>query len=100
MSVVVLDEAGMVGTRDLARARRYAEEAGAKLVLVGDDAQLPEIAAGGGFRALAQSLGAIELSENRRQELAWEREALLAIREGQGAAGRGGLPRPRPHPRG
>ena len=53
MSVVVLDEAGMVGTRDLAELARHAESAGAKLVLVGDDAQLPEIAAGGSFRALA-----------------------------------------------
>ena len=83
MSVVVLDEAGMVGTRDLAELARHAGEAGAKLVLVGDDAQLPEIAAGGAFRALARSLGAIELSENRRQQYEWERDALLAIREGR-----------------
>jgi conjugative relaxase-like TrwC/TraI family protein len=83
MSVVVLDEAGMVGTRDLAELASHTEEAGAKLVLVGDDAQLPEIAAGGGFRALAQTSGPIELSENRRQEQAWERDALLAIREGR-----------------
>ena len=83
MSVVVLDEAGMVGTRDLAELARHAERAGAKLVLVGDDAQLPEIAAGGSFRALAQSLGALELADNRRQEAGWEREALLAIRQGR-----------------
>ncbi len=83
MSVVVLDEAGMVGTRDLAELARHAHEAGAKLVLVGDDAQLPEIAAGGAFRALAQTLGALELSQNRRQERGWEREALVAIREGR-----------------
>jgi ATP-dependent exoDNAse (exonuclease V) alpha subunit len=83
MSVVVLDEAGMVGTRDLAELARHAEEAGAKLVLVGDDAQLPEIAAGGSFRALAEALGAIELADNRRQERAWERQALLDLREGR-----------------
>jgi ATP-dependent exoDNAse (exonuclease V) alpha subunit len=83
MSVVVLDEAGMMGTRDLAELARHTEEAGAKLVLVGDPAQLPEIAAGGAFRALAEELGALELTENRRQELAWERQALLHIREGR-----------------
>ncbi len=83
MSVVVLDEAGMVGTRDLAELARHAHEAGAKLVLVGDDAQLSEIAAGGSFRALAQSLGAIELTDNRRQERGWEHQALVAIREGR-----------------
>ena len=73
----------MVGTRDLAQLARHAEEAGAKLVLVGDDAQLPEIAAGGSFRALAHSLGALELADNRRQELDWERQALLEIRQGR-----------------
>ena len=83
MSVVVLDEAGMVGTRDLAELARHAHEAGAKLVLVGDDAQLSEIAAGGSFRALAQSLGAIELTDNRRQGRGWEHQALAAIREGR-----------------
>jgi ATP-dependent exoDNAse (exonuclease V) alpha subunit len=83
MSVVVLDEAGMVGTRDLAELSRHAEEAGAKLVRVGDPAQLPEISAGGAFQALADTLGALELRENRRQELGWERQALLDIREGR-----------------
>ena len=52
-------------------------------MLVGDDAQLPEIAAGGSFRALAQALGALELADNRRQEHGWERQALLAIRQGR-----------------
>ena len=48
-SVLVVDEAGMVGTRDLARLLDAAEQAQAKLVLVGDDRQLPEIQAGGLF---------------------------------------------------
>jgi len=85
MSVVVLDEAGMVGTRDLADLARHAEDARAKLVLVGDDAQLAEIAAGGSFRALARRLGTIELADNQRQVLPWERQALLDIRQGRAA---------------
>ena len=52
-SVLVVDEAGMVGTRDLARLADAAAHAEAKLVLVGDDRQLPEIDAGGAFGALA-----------------------------------------------
>ena len=52
----------MVGTRDLARLLDAAEQAQAKLVLVGDDRQLPEIQAGGLFSALADRLGAIELT--------------------------------------
>jgi ATP-dependent exoDNAse (exonuclease V) alpha subunit len=50
--VIVVDEAGMVGTRQLDKLLDHAERAAAKVVLVGDDKQLPEIAAGGAFRAL------------------------------------------------
>ena len=80
--VLVVDEAGMVGTRDLARLVDAAAHAEAKLVLVGDDRQLPEIDAGGGFRALAERLGATELHEVRRQRHEWDREALTALRDG------------------
>ena len=71
--VVVVDEAGMVGTRTLGRLVEVARESGAKLVLVGDPRQLPEIEAGGAFGALATRLGAVELTENRRQNERWER---------------------------
>lgn len=83
--VVIVDEAGMVGTRQLDALLNHAEEAGAKVVLVGDDKQLPEIAAGGAFRALAEQLPAIELSEVRRQRNSWERDALELLREGRSA---------------
>jgi ATP-dependent exoDNAse (exonuclease V) alpha subunit len=52
------------------------------VVLVGDDRQLAAIDAGGGFRALRLRLGASELVENRRQQQAWEREALELVRSG------------------
>ena len=81
-SVLVVDEAGMVPTRALAEIVDHVERVGAKLVLVGDDRQLPEIGAGGTFGALARRLPAIELRENRRQVSAWEREALALLREG------------------
>jgi len=84
-SVVVVDEAGMVGTRQLDALLRYAHDAGAKVVLVGDDKQLPEITAGGAFRALKDKLPAIELNEVRRQSRAWERDALELLREGRAA---------------
>ena len=82
-SVVVVDEAGMVGTRQLAALLAHVEDAGAKAVLVGDDKQLPEIAAGGAFRALKDKLPAVELSEVRRQKHSWERDALEMLREGR-----------------
>jgi conjugative relaxase-like TrwC/TraI family protein len=81
-TVLVVDEAGMVGSRKLTRLLEHAEQARAKVVLVGDDRQLAAIDAGGGFRALRLRLGASELVENRRQQQAWEREALDLIRSG------------------
>ena len=83
--VLVVDEAGMAGTRDLARLAEAAEQAEGKLVLVGDDRQLPEIDAGGAFRALADRLGATELHEVRRQRHSWDRDALNALRDGDTA---------------
>jgi conjugative relaxase-like TrwC/TraI family protein len=81
-TVLVVDEAGMVGSRKLGRLLEHAHQAQAKVVLVGDDRQLAAIDAGGGFRALRLRLGASELIENRRQQQAWEREALELIRSG------------------
>jgi ATP-dependent exoDNAse (exonuclease V) alpha subunit len=66
-SVVVLDEGGMIGTRRLAAVIGEARAAGAKVVLVGDPKQLPEIDAGGLFSGLAHRLGYVGLVENRRQ---------------------------------
>jgi hypothetical protein len=81
-TVLVVDEAGMLGSRKLARLLDHAQQAGAKVVLVGDDRQLAAIDAGGGFRALRLRVGASELVENRRQYQAWEREALELVRGG------------------
>jgi conjugative relaxase-like TrwC/TraI family protein len=81
-TVLVVDEAGMVGSRKLGRLLEHAHRAQAKVVLVGDDRQLAAIDAGGGFRALRLRLGASELVENRRQHQAWEREALELVRSG------------------
>jgi conjugative relaxase-like TrwC/TraI family protein len=84
--VVVVDEAGMVGTRDLNRLVQAVADAGGKLVAVGDPHQLPEIDAGGIFRALIDRLGAVELVDNRRQIHPWERIALDELRDGDVSA--------------
>jgi conjugative relaxase-like TrwC/TraI family protein len=81
-TVLVIDEAGMLGSRKLTRLLEHADRAKAKVILVGDDRQLAAIDAGGGFRALRLRLGASELTENRRQHQAWEREALDLVRSG------------------
>jgi conjugative relaxase-like TrwC/TraI family protein len=81
-TVLVVDEAAMVATRKLAPLLGYADRAGAKVVLVGDDRQFASIAAGGGFRALRVRLGASELIVNRRQVEAWEQRAIDDVRAG------------------
>jgi Ti-type conjugative transfer relaxase TraA len=73
--VLVIDEAGMIGSRQLARFVAEVEARGAKLVLVGDHEQLQAIGAGAPFRAIAEEIGHVGLSEIRRQRADWQREA-------------------------
>jgi Ti-type conjugative transfer relaxase TraA len=73
--VFVIDEAGMVGSRQLSRFINEAEVRGAKIVLVGDHEQLQAIGAGAPFRAIAEQIGHAELSEIRRQRVDWQRGA-------------------------
>jgi len=80
--IVVVDEAAIVGTRKLAKLLDHAETAHAKVVLVGDHHQLPEIDAGGAFASLAARLGSTRLQDNRRQAASWERVALARLRAG------------------
>ncbi|PZU69651.1 MAG: Ti-type conjugative transfer relaxase TraA [Rhizobium sp.] len=77
--VFVIDEAGMIGSRQLARFVNEAEARGAKIVLVGDYEQLQAIGAGAPFRAIAEQIGHAELSEIRRQRVDWQREASVAF---------------------
>jgi conjugative relaxase-like TrwC/TraI family protein len=80
--VVVVDEASMVGTRQLATLSDHVERASGKLILIGDPHQLPEIEAGGLFQTLVDRLPAVELHHNVRQERSWERTALAELRNG------------------
>ena len=80
--VVVVDEAGMVSTRSLLRLVEQAQAARAKVVLVGDPRQLPELEAGGAFAALIERHGHAKLETNRRQSEPWEQDALTQLRVG------------------
>jgi conjugative relaxase-like TrwC/TraI family protein len=82
-TVVVLDEAGMTDSRQMAMVMRQAAEAGAKVVLVGDHKQLQPVGAGETFRRLAQRLGAARLEDNQRQRSEWERHAVKQMSQGQ-----------------
>lgn len=77
--VLVIDEAGLVGSRQLERVLSHANEAGAKVVLVGDPEQLQAIEAGAGFRALKERHGAAEITTVQRQRVDWQREATVEL---------------------
>ena len=81
--VLVVDEAGMVGTRHYATLLAEIARVGGKLVAVGDRAQLTEIDAGGLFAQLSRSHRRGELTDNHRQREPWERAALTALRNGE-----------------
>ncbi|MGN6816085.1 MAG: MobF family relaxase, partial [Solirubrobacterales bacterium] len=83
-SVLVVDEAGMVDSRAMARLIDHAQEAEAKLVLIGDPAQLGEIEAGGLFAAIASRAEAVVLDEVIRHRGELEREGAKLIRQGEG----------------
>jgi ATP-dependent exoDNAse (exonuclease V) alpha subunit len=80
--ILVVDEAGMLGTRQLAALATDTARAGAKLILIGDPKQLSAIEAGGLFTALARRLPVVELTDNRRQDDPEERQIATALRHG------------------
>jgi hypothetical protein len=81
---LVIDEAGQVGTADLALIQQAAGPAG--VLGVGDPAQLGPVEAGGWFTWFASELGAAELSEVRRFASPWEAHASLQLRRGDKSA--------------
>ena len=81
--VLVVDEAGMIGTRQMERLLSAADQAGAKVVLVGDPEQLQAIEAGAAFRALSERHGAAEITEIRRQRTDWQRDATRWLATGR-----------------
>ncbi|MBP2279090.1 Ti-type conjugative transfer relaxase TraA [Sphingomonas sp. TF3] len=83
--VLVVDEAGMIGSRQMERVLSHARDAGAKVVLVGDPEQLQAIEAGAAFRAITERHGAAEITEIRRQREDWQRDATRALATGRTA---------------
>jgi Ti-type conjugative transfer relaxase TraA len=81
--VLVVDEAGMIGSRQMERVLSQARDAGAKVVMVGDPEQLQAIEAGAAFRSVAERHGAAEITEIRRQREDWQRDATRALATGR-----------------
>lgn len=85
--LVILDEASLAGTHSLDLITRQAERAGAKVLLVGDTAQLQSISGGGVFSLIVNDheMSAPELTEVWRFQHDWEKRASLELRHGHAA---------------
>ncbi len=82
-SVVLLDEAGMAPTRGTERLLAAAQQAGAKVIAIGDSGQLPSVQAGGWMREIGQRVGAHRLTQVMRQRDVDERRALAHLHDGR-----------------
>jgi conjugative relaxase-like TrwC/TraI family protein len=85
--LVIVDEASMAGTFELDALIEQARTAGAKVLLVGDWAQLSPVCAGGAFQLLAKDRDDVpQLHDVRRFRHEWERAASVDLREGRADA--------------
>ncbi|NET71409.1 MAG: AAA family ATPase [Sphaerospermopsis sp. SIO1G2] len=80
--VLMIDEAGMVGTRQFASIMERAQKAGAKVILCGDHEQLQSIEAGAAFRTIIERTGYADISEVHRQNTEWMRDATIQFAKG------------------
>ncbi len=85
-TTVILDEAGMAATDDLARLVDLVRRNEWRIVAIGDPAQLPAVGRGGVFAHWCETVPRIELATPRRFDKAWEAEASLLLRAGDPAA--------------
>ena len=95
--ILVVDEAGMLGSRQMARILEVADQGNAKVVLVGDTQQLQAIEAGAALRAIIEQTGALELTEIRRQRVPWQRDATKDFARGHTAKALGAYERSHIH---
>lgn len=84
--VILVDEAGLAGTRNLDTLRDLAAKYGASIRLLGDHRQLSAVESGGALRLLATEAGAVELTVLHRFTNTEEAAVTLALREGDAAA--------------
>lgn len=87
-TLILVDEAGMVATRDLEAILTAAQAAGAKVVLIGDRRQLASVGGASALRAVAEVVGrSAVLGEVRRQSVDWQRAASVVMARGDAEAG-------------
>lgn len=81
--ILVIDEAGMIGSRQMAEITNEANKHGAKVVLMGDPEQLQAIQAGAAFRGILERTSYVELTDIWRQREAWQKDATVQLATSQ-----------------
>ncbi|MBR0818891.1 MobF family relaxase [Bradyrhizobium liaoningense] len=86
-TVLVVDEAGLLSSRQMLAIVERAAEASAKIVAVGDREQLPALGAGPGLSILASVTGTTRVDTIVRQREAWMRTAVTDFAKGRAKQG-------------
>lgn len=81
-SLIVVDEAGMVGNDDYSELLRMLAARNCNVILAGDERQLSSIGRGGMFEILADKFGSYEMNDIKRQEVDWGRQVALNFAKG------------------
>jgi ATP-dependent exoDNAse (exonuclease V) alpha subunit len=81
-TLLVIDEASMMTSLDLADVISLAESRGGKVIVAGDTSQLQAVQNGGGMSLAANRLGYVRLAEPVRFRAPWEQAASLRLRDG------------------
>ncbi len=82
-TVILVDEAAMLDTQIMEKILIHADEARAKIILVGDDRQLASVARGGMFTEFKERFGSAEITTVRRQKSEWQKQASTDFSEGR-----------------
>ena len=86
-SLIVLDEAGMVGNDDYQELLRVAAGRKCNIILSGDEKQLASVQRGGMFEVFADRYGSVSMLNIQRQDEAWGRAVAMAFSNGEVRSG-------------
>ncbi len=82
-SVLVVDEAGMIPNDALNELLQVAKSTKSKVILIGDERQLPSVTRSGMFAYLADKYGSPELHDIKRQDIDWQKEVSKHLSQGR-----------------
>ena len=86
-ALLLVDEAGMASSANMATLLQHARQGGAQVVLIGDRRQFGSVEPGDAFTAVADEIGLARLETVRRQQLDWQRAASQRFAAGDSPAG-------------